>query len=98
MLSVKLDVIKCFGGEQTRRCAYLELDSIHSLYSLQPKRFFEAAEIPIAFPSSKVVSFSWHPITDEKESLLLEWINGCTNMWCSVKLATLKEKSVFSIS
>lgn len=50
-----------------------ELSCTHSLYYLhERKRILKSAKVTIDSASSEVVSFSWQPAMDERESLLLD--------------------------
>lgn len=54
----------------------LPVFSICTVY-MQRDRILKATEVTIGFASTKW-SFSWHPVTDKMESLLLEWTDGYT--------------------
>lgn len=81
MLSVKLDVIKHFDGDgqnkDIERASDLPVSAIHTIYT-QRERILKAAEVTISSANSKVDYFSRHPVMSKMESLLLEWIAGCT--------------------
>ncbi|XP_059839905.1 tigger transposable element-derived protein 1-like [Hypanus sabinus] len=94
-LSVKLDIIKRLDrGERNKdivRALNLPASTIRTIYT-QRERILKAADVGSA--SSKVVSFSRHPVMDKMESLLLEWIDGCRKCGVPLSYLTLKEKSV----
>ncbi|XP_062887428.1 general transcription factor II-I-like isoform X3 [Mobula hypostoma] len=96
-LSVKLDVIKRFDrGERNKdivRALNLPASTIRTIYT-QRERILKAADVTIGSASSKVVSFSRHPVMEKMESLLLEWIDGCTKRGAPLSYLILKEKSV----
>ena len=96
-LSVKLDIIKRFDrGERNKdivRALNLPASTIRTIYT-QREKILKAAEVTIGSASRKVVSFSRHPIMDKMESLLLEWIDGCTKRGDPLSYLLIKEKSV----
>lgn len=96
-LGVKLDVIKRFSrGERNKdivRALNLPASTIRTIYK-QRERILKAAEVTIGSANSKVVSFSRHPVMDKMESLLLEWIDGCTKRGDPLTYLIVKEKSV----
>ena len=59
------------------------------------ERFFKAAKVTTISASSKVVSFGWHPVIDEMESLLLEWTHRCTRFTVKLSYAYREISSSF---
>ena len=100
MLSIKMDVIKhldCSEQNKDALALNVPVSTIQTIYT-QRERILKAAEVTTGSASRRGVSLNWHPVMDKLESLLLEWIDGCTKHSVALSYLILKEKSVFSKS
>lgn len=65
---------------------------------IQRKRTLKMAEVTVGSTGSKLLSFSWHLLIDEIESLLLEWTDECAKRSVLLSDLIIREKSICLIS